>query len=1413
MPSAKLLDNTTISQTESKIPLEPQPPTTKTQSEDSKDALRTTPRQLASPPSSPILPTVLPKVTEEDLRNGAKLDFVSQFRLEEAINDQADGNDSEPDVETNFKAPSNERFSNGHKPLSRNEAENDNSEKDEVLKLSAEQIYELTSSPKSLPLQAPLERAHHHEEPRGHPRETRAKTIGSWTNGGYEDVGYQEGDPILSQAQTTKFEESSTEVLDNSTSSPPQATGKLGRPFSGVRTLSTPLLRGRGSSSKTTESTKPLGRQNKGAPPALKFEGLSTTGKFSSVDGAEPSPMPQSIPVPPLSLPTYLQLELSSDHPSPLYIHRSATSDFPYESSRVKIERLKNFMLLPPQLEQVLWFGALACMDAWLYSFTILPLRFIKALTLLIHSGCRNILHEGREILSYIYVGSGRMLARHRAGSHGVSPAVARTPATAVDERTPTRPTAERPERRLLGSSQPKSRKSHVRHHRTKSVPSTLQPDHKADILKGLLILLSTTILMCFDASRMYHGIRGQAAIKLYVIYNVLEVCDRLFSALGQDVLESLFSRETLERKADGRSKVLRPFWLFILALVYNLVHSTSLFYQVITLNVAVNSYSNALLTLLMSNQFVEIKSTVFKKFEKENLFQLTCADVVERFQLWLMLMIIASRNIVETGGLSLAFSGGSSTGDAKATSGSSILPSAFTLLPSWSGQVLAPFFLVLGSEMLVDWIKHSYIAKFNNTKPAVYGRFLDVLAKDYYSNAFTDPNLTRRLGLPVIPLACLFIRASVQTYHMLLATYAPPPIPSTATSLSIDSATTSPATTAALAHIDNIFRHALYHSTSSHTSPWPYYLLDSLLPYLVPLTTLLLMFIFLLSIKVMLGMALLSFARSRYRSMKEREGAGTHAEGRRVGGWGVVEVDEDKRRWIYADDPEGATRLREREVRDSERMKSVEHDDFGGVSRYNMGNSLINGQFKRIVAEPTGVPQQDWINTVPNDGFIYYRSLLNMERLMPTTPQVLAEILSYKSYDFAKPSTLRAGLGRILGVGLVLAEGDEHRMQRKNLMPAFAFRHVKDCYPIFWDKSCKLVARLMTEEVGSQTKESLESGPVKVEIANWISRATLDIIGTAGFGKDFNALDDPENELNATYRKVLQPTRAGQMLAFMGMVLPSWLIRSLPVATNNNIAQAAEYIKKVARQLIGDKKEKIRLEGKRTETDILSVALESGGFTDEELVNQLMTFLVAGHETTATAMTWGLYLLCQNPSIQTRLREEIRATIPSIEAGEKMTPQTLESCSYLHACCNEILRLYAPLPLTVREAVRDTTIMGQPIAKGTKVFTCVWAINTSTKLWGPDAASFNPDRWMGAGRAGNGGADSNYSYMTFLHGPRSCIGQAFAKAEFACLLAALVGRFEFELVDKEMEIRIKGGITARPRDGLTVNMKPIDGW
>lgn len=92
-------------------------------------------------------------------------------------------------------------------------------------------------------------------------------------------------------------------------------------------------------------------------------------------------------------------------------------------------------------------------------------------------------------------------------------------------------------------------------------------------------------------------------------------------------------------------------------------------------------------------------------------------------------------------------------------------------------------------------------------------------------------------------------------------------------------------------------------------------------------------------------------------------------------------------------------------------------------------GGSFFNGQLKRISAEPTGEPHRDWIKNVPNDGLIYYTTILNQGRLLPTSPQALSEVLTTKSYDFIKPQQLRNGLGRVLGIGILLAEGDEHKV------------------------------------------------------------------------------------------------------------------------------------------------------------------------------------------------------------------------------------------------------------------------------------------------------------------------------------------------------------------------------------------------
>ncbi|KAL2858011.1 eukaryotic membrane protein family-domain-containing protein [Aspergillus pseudoustus] len=854
-------------------------------------------------------------------------------------------------------------------------AGNQESDRERVLKLSPAKIQELTSAPESIPYRAIS------------PDRDQGRRASDGPSPLLPPIGAAFPALATGETQLPSDETSKTHPISHL----PNAEGLNGlgltpagrsRPHM-CRAVSTPQSARKqtfsGSNSERLSQT--WASRPKQDRPSVSREAEPKSFKSPPPPMAEPplpSPPLQSIPLPPLSIPTYLQLELASGRPSPLYIHRTAMSDFPYESARVKLERLMNFLMLPPALERVLWFGILACLDAWLYSFTILPLRFIKAIYILIQSWILNLATEVRYLADFVAKGLGRSTAVTSSG-----------------------------ERDNKSSKASESRRRHRadahRHRRQRSTPSALLPDHKADILKGLLMIVTCTVLMYFDASRMYHWIRGQAAIKLYVIYNVLEVSDRLFAAIGQDVLECLFSREALERRPDGRSKIFRPFGLFLLALAYTVIHSTALFYQVMTLNVAVNSYSNALITLLLSNQFVEIKSSVFKKFEKENLFQLTCADVVERFQLWLMLTIIASRNMVETG----AFQFGSSllsasiSGAVTATNSTpsmtpprtstSILPQAFTLVPSSLmasfshvnsflpvlAQVLGPFLVVLGSEMFVDWLKHAYINKFNNTRPAIYGRFLDTLAKDYYTNAFGDQNLMRRLGLPIIPLSCLFFRVSVQTYQMLLAALIPQS-PSLSPSSSVAVEATSLATIhshyvpAGAVPSPPITLRTILPVTAAHAEAWFRQFLANAMPspaqsvYIFTIVLILTGFILLLILKLLLGMVLLVYARSRYKSMKQREmelatpplssstsanaSEGTAAprardyvvEGsRRVGGWGTVEVNEDHRRWIYLDDPEALRKLTEKE---GQKSKGSRGDDLhlDHVQRYEMAAKRI---------------------------------------------------------------------------------------------------------------------------------------------------------------------------------------------------------------------------------------------------------------------------------------------------------------------------------------------------------------------------------------------------------------------------------------------------------------------------------------
>jgi hypothetical protein len=192
--------------------------------------------------------------------------------------------------------------------------------------------------------------------------------------------------------------------------------------------------------------------------------------------------------------------------------------------------------------------------------------------------------------------------------------------------------------------------------------------------------------------------------------------------------------------------------------------------------------------------------------------------------------------------------------------------------------------------------------------------------------------------------------------------------------------------------------------------------------------------------------------------------------------------------------------------------------------------------------------------------GLLRYRSLLGFERLLVVSPEALVDVLVTKSYEFRKPLLVVKLLKQILGRGILLAEGNDHQIQRKTLLPAFAFRHVKELYPVMWRVGQRLVITMSENFQNNratglnmsflpvhENQAKMDDVMVTVNIADLASRATLDMIGVAGLGRDFGAIYNPSNTLHQAYGLLIQSSKEATVIAILRLLLPEWLVNLLP--------------------------------------------------------------------------------------------------------------------------------------------------------------------------------------------------------------------------------------------------------------------------
>ena len=365
-----------------------------------------------------------------------------------------------------------------------------------------------------------------------------------------------------------------------------------------------------------------------------------------------------------------------------------------------------------------------------------------------------------------------------------------------------------------------------------------------------------------------------------------------------------------------------------------------------------------------------------------------------------------------------------------------------------------------------------------------------------------------------------------------------------------------------------------------------------------------------------------------------------------------------------------------------------------------------------RLFKEPNSIDFLRWIEEIPNDGLIRFHGVLNGERILITTTEGTKVVHDGDTKDFHRPLAAKAILTRLTGGAIFAAEGREHTAQRKEMTSTFKHRHLKELYPTFWSKTVELVRSLQRHEA-STTEKSV------IEIDDCVSRGTLDAIALAGFGFDFNSIAQPGSELVRTYRTAFLPGKSAARIRILANIVPIKLLFNLPMKRNRDAKACIQAIRSALYSVVQKRQDESSIE-KQSRQDILAVMLDSPLFkTNTDLiVSQCMAFLAAGHEASALALGWTLHELSKDHTRQQKLRDEIRANLPSPDSGVPIEASQIDRLEYLEAVVQESLRKWGPVPRQTRISPRAMEISGHIVPKNTPLVVSFYAMNRMQENW-----------------------------------------------------------------------------------------------
>ena len=248
----------------------------------------------------------------------------------------------------------------------------------------------------------------------------------------------------------------------------------------------------------------------------------------------------------------------------------------------------------------------------------------------------------------------------------------------------------------------------------------------------------------------------------------------------------------------------------------------------------------------------------------------------------------------------------------------------------------------------------------------------------------------------------------------------------------------------------------------------------------------------------------------------------------------------------------------------------------------------------------------------VPNDGFIRLKGPFQSDQLLLTAPKAFTEMLVTKSYDFPKPKASAELLASLIGNGLVVAEGSVHKTQRKHSSPSFAFRQIRNLYPLFWEKATGMTNAIDQDAFERRRKRETGLPTGIVDIGYWAPKATLDIIGVAGLGRDFDTLGGSADELAHWYEELTTPSPKDSRFTIFFVFLGRWMANLLMPTYARDLHRTTETLRKYSTSFVREKRVQLS-QGLDQPADTLTSLMRSGAFSDEELVDQLLTIIAAG--------------------------------------------------------------------------------------------------------------------------------------------------------------------------------------------------------